>query len=226
MSTTTQKKESHSNTGDNVNETRGLTRDLELQPNTRRVLLASLGGSAIEWFDFFLYGTAAGLVFNKLFFPAADPLVSLLLAYLSFGLPFFIRPVGGIVFAHIGDRIGRKKTLILTLTLMGVGTTLIGLLPTYGMVGIVAPILLVVLRLVQGLGIGGEWGGAVLLAFEFAPHERKGFFASIPQAGPPIGMLLSNVRALKFADPCRIRTFASALRAKFTVASTTNSLHL
>ena len=179
------------NTGDNVNAVRGLTRDLGLQPNSRRVLLASLVGSAIEWFDFFLYGTAAGLVFNKLFFPAADPLVSLLLAYLSFALPFFIRPVGGIVFAHIGDRIGRKKTLILTLTLMGVGTTLIGLLPTYGMVGIVAPILLVVLRLVQGLGIGGEWGGAVLLAFEFAPHERKGFFASIPQAGPPIGMLLS-----------------------------------
>jgi len=161
------------------------------QGNTRRVLLASLVGSAIEWFDFFLYGTAAGLVFNKLFFPAADPVVSLLLAYLSFALPFFIRPLGGIVFAHIGDRIGRKKTLILTLTLMGVGTTLIGLLPTYGMVGVVAPVLLVVLRLVQGLGLGGEWGGAVLLAFEFAPHGRKGFFASIPQAGVPIGMLLS-----------------------------------
>ena len=106
------------------------------QSDTRRVLLASLVGSAIEWFDFFLYGTAAGLVFNKLFFPAADPLISLLLAYLSFAVPFFIRPLGGIVFAHIGDRIGRKKTLILTLTLMGVGTTLIGLLPTYGMVGL------------------------------------------------------------------------------------------
>src|ERR1700757_39325 len=148
---------------------------------TRRVLLASIVGSAIEWFDFFLYGTAAGLVFNKLFFPTADPLVSLLLAYLSFALPFFIRPVGGIVFAHIGDRIGRKKTLILTLMLMGSGTTLIGLLPTYGSIGIAAPIALVVLRLVQGFGLGGEWGGAVLLAFEYAPNKRKGLFGSIPQ---------------------------------------------
>src|SRR5215472_15124892 len=112
---------------------------MAVETNTRRVLLASLVGSAIEWFDFFLYGTAAGLVFNKLFFPAADPLVSLLLAYLSFALPFFIRPVGGIVFAHIGDRIGRKKTLIPTLTLMGVRTTLIGLLPTYNRVGVAAP---------------------------------------------------------------------------------------
>ena len=160
---------------------------------TRRVLLASIVGSAIEWFDFFLYGTAAGLVFNKLFFPTADPLVSLLLAYLSFALPFFIRPVGGIVFAHIGDRIGRKKTLILTLMLMGSGTTLIGLLPTYGSIGIAAPIALVALRLVQGFGLGGEWGGAVLLAFEYAPNKRKGLFGSIPQAGVPIGMLLSSL---------------------------------
>src|SRR5215469_4579519 len=109
----------------------------------RRVLIASLVGSSIEWFDFFLYGSAAGLVFNKLFFPAADPRISLLLSYVSFAVPFCIRPLGGIVFAHIGDRIGRKKTLILTLAFMGFGTTLIGLLPTYGMVGVVAPILLV-----------------------------------------------------------------------------------
>jgi len=161
--------------------------------DTRRVLLASLVGSAIEWFDFFLYGTATSLVFDALFFPTADPLVSLMLAYLSFALPFFIRPIGGIVFAHIGDRIGRKKTLILTLTLMGVGTTLIGLLPTYAMIGVTAPVLLMVLRLLQGLGLGGEWGGAVLLAFEFAPSERRGFFGSIPQAGIPFGMVLASV---------------------------------
>ena len=159
----------------------------------RRVLLASLIGSAIEWFDFFLYGAAAALVFNKLFFPAADPLVSLLLSYLSFALPFFIRPLGGVVFAHIGDRVGRKKTLVLTLSFMGIGTMLIGLLPTYNTVGITAPILLVTLRLIQGIGLGGEWGGAVLLAYEFAPPGREGFFGSIPQAGVTIGMVLSTL---------------------------------
>lgn len=159
----------------------------------RRVLLASLIGSAIEWFDFFLYGTAAALVFNKLFFPAADPLVSLLLSYLSFALPFFIRPLGGVVFAHIGDRVGRKKTLVLTLSFMGVGTMLIGFLPTYDAVGVTAPILLVALRLIQGIGLGGEWGGAVLLAYEFAPSGSEGFFGSIPQSGVTIGMLLSTL---------------------------------
>src|SRR5882672_2866390 len=164
-----------------------------LQGPARRVLLASLIGSAIEWFDFFLYGTAAALVFNKLFFPTADPLVSLLLSYLSFALPFFIRPLGGVVFAHIGDRVGRKKTLVLTLTFMGVGTMLIGLLPTYASVGVAAPILLVTLRLIQGIGLGGEWGGAVLLAFENAPPGRKGLFGSIPQSGVTIGMLLSTL---------------------------------
>lgn len=164
---------------------------LQTRAVTHRVLLASLVGSAIEWFDFFLYGTATGIIFNKLYFPAADPLVSLLLAYASFALPFLIRPIGGLVFAHIGDRIGRKKTLIVTLLLMGAGTTLIGLLPGYDSIGIAAPILLVTLRLVQGIGLGGEWGGAVLLAFEFAPAHRKGFFGSIPQAGVPFGMLLS-----------------------------------
>lgn len=158
----------------------------------RRVLTASLIGSAIEWFDFFLYGTAAALVFNKLFFVSGDPLVSLLLAYLSFGIPFFIRPLGGIVFAHIGDRVGRKRTLVMTLLLMGAGTTLIGILPTYETIGVLAPILLVLLRLIQGIGLGGEWGGAVLLAYESAPAARKGFFASVPQAGVTIGMMLST----------------------------------
>ncbi len=159
----------------------------------RRVLAASLVGSAIEWFDFFLYGSATAIVFNRLFFPAADPLVSLLLAYLSFALPFFIRPLGGIIFSHIGDRVGRKHTLVLTLALMGSGTTLIGFLPTYATIGAAAPIVLVLLRLIQGIGLGGEWGGAVLLAFEYAAPERRGLFGSIPQAGVPIGMLFSTL---------------------------------
>ncbi|GEN34029.1 MULTISPECIES: MFS transporter [Aneurinibacillus] len=158
-----------------------------------KALLASMVGSSIEWFDFFLYGSLASLVFNKLFFPSHDPVVGLLLSYLSFGLSFFIRPLGGIVFSHIGDKIGRKKTLILTLSLMGGATFLIGLLPDYNAIGIWAPILLVVLRLCQGLGIGGEWGGSVLLAVEYAKKENRGFFGSIPQLGVPIGMLLGTL---------------------------------
>jgi MFS family permease len=159
----------------------------------RRVLLASMVGSTIEWFDFFLYGSATAIVFNKLFFPSADPIVSLLLAYLSFALPFFIRPIGGIVFAHVGDRIGRKKTLVLTLSFMGGATMLIGCLPTSATIGVAAPMLLVSLRLVQGVGLGGEWGGAVLLAFEYAPEDRRGLFGSVPQSGVPFGMLLATL---------------------------------
>ena len=159
----------------------------------RRALVASLTGSSIEWFDYFLYGTAAALVFNKLFFPNFDPVVGLLLAYLSFSLTFFIRPIGGVLFAHIGDRIGRKKTLVITLSLMGGATVLIGCLPTYEHIGIWAPILLISLRVVQGLGIGGEWGGALLLAYEYAPAKRKGLFGSVPQVGVTIGMLLATM---------------------------------
>ncbi|UOQ92322.1 MHS family MFS transporter [Halobacillus shinanisalinarum] len=159
---------------------------------SRKVLIASLTGSSIEWFDYFLYGTVASLVFNELFFPSFDPLIGLLLAYASFSLTFFIRPLGGVIFAHIGDKIGRKKTLVLTLSLMGGATVLIGLLPTYAQVGVWAPILLITLRLIQGLGLGGEWGGALLLAVEYAPEEKKGFFGSIPQMGVPIGLLLGT----------------------------------
>ncbi|MBM7553523.1 MFS transporter [Thalassobacillus pellis] len=158
----------------------------------RKVLIASLTGSSIEWFDYFLYGTVASLVFNELFFPSFDPVIGLLLAYASFSLTFFIRPLGGIIFAHIGDKIGRKKTLVLTLSLMGGATVLIGLLPTYAQVGVWAPILLITLRLIQGLGLGGEWGGALLLAVEYAPDNKKGFFGSIPQMGVPIGLLLGT----------------------------------
>ncbi|MCL7705660.1 MFS transporter, partial [Enterobacter kobei] len=158
----------------------------------KKVLIASLTGSAIEWFDYFLYGTAAALVFNKIFFPMVDPVIGLILSYLSFSLTFFIRPIGGGLFAHIGDRIGRKKTLVLTLSLMGGATVMIGLLPTYEMIGMWAPALLILMRIIQGMGIGGEWGGALLLAYEYAPEKRKGFFGSIPQAGVTIGMLMAT----------------------------------
>ncbi|MGE7184001.1 MFS transporter [Peribacillus sp. NPDC006672] len=159
----------------------------------RRILVASLVGSSIEWFDYFLYGTVSALVFNQIFFVNEDPTIGLLLAYASFALAFFIRPFGGVIFSHIGDRIGRKKTLVLTLSLMGVATFGMGLLPTYQAVGIWAPILLITLRLVQGLGIGGEWGGALLLAVEYAPAEKRGLFGAIPQMGITIGMLLGTV---------------------------------
>ncbi|MGX4989850.1 MFS transporter [Enterobacter kobei] len=158
----------------------------------KKILIASLTGSAIEWFDYFLYGTAAALVFNKIFFPMVDPVIGLILSYLSFSLTFFIRPIGGVLFAHIGDRIGRKKTLVLTLSLMGGATVMIGLLPTYEMIGMWAPALLILMRIIQGMGIGGEWGGALLLAYEYAPDKRKGFFGSIPQAGVTIGMLMAT----------------------------------
>ena len=158
----------------------------------KKVLIASLTGSAIEWFDYFLYGTAAALVFNKIFFPMVDPVIGLILSYLSFSITFFIRPIGGVLFAHIGDRIGRKKTLVLTLSLMGGATVMIGLLPTYEMIGLWAPALLILMRIIQGMGIGGEWGGALLLAYEYAPEKRKGFFGSIPQAGVTIGMLMAT----------------------------------
>ncbi len=160
---------------------------------TRKVLTASLVGSSIEWFDYFLYGTMAALVFNQIFFVNEDPTVGLMLAYASFALSFFIRPFGGIIFSHIGDRIGRKKTLVITLSMMGFATFAMGLLPTYQAIGVAAPILLITLRLIQGLGIGGEWGGALLLATEYAPPERRGFFGSIPQMGVTIGMMMGTL---------------------------------
>jgi MFS family permease len=164
----------------------------KLDKKSKKILFASLLGSTIEFFDFFLYGTVAALVFNKLYFPNDDPFVSLLLAYASFGITFFIRPLGGLVFSHLGDKFGRKNTLVLSLLLMGVSTVCIGLLPTYSMIGLWAPILLVFFRLVQGIGLGGEWGGAILLAVESAPKERRGFFGSFPAMGIPLGMLLGT----------------------------------
>ncbi|HET8867754.1 MAG TPA: MFS transporter [Agrococcus sp.] len=157
-----------------------------------RVLLGSLSGSVIEWFDFLVYGTVAALVFNRIYFPTDDPFFSTMLAYASFSLTFFFRPVGGVIFAHIGDRIGRKKTLFLTLMLMGGGTVAIGLLPDFNAIGIWAPILLLVFRALQGIGIGGEWGGALLLAYEYAPKNRRGLYGAVPQMGISLGLLLAS----------------------------------
>jgi MFS family permease len=159
----------------------------------RRILFASLTGSTIEWFDFFLYGTASALVFAKEYFPNDNPTISLLLSYGSFAVSFLVRPFGGALFAHIGDRVGRKITLIYTLSLMGAGTVLIGLLPPYASIGLLAPALLILFRMVQGLGLGGEWGGAILLAVENAPTNRKGLYGSIPQIGVTAGLLLSTL---------------------------------
>ncbi|HEY7852095.1 MAG TPA: MFS transporter [Caulobacteraceae bacterium] len=157
----------------------------------RQVILASLIGTTIEWYDFFLYGTAAALVFNKLFFPNVDPLIGVLQAFLTYALGFAARPIGGVVFGHFGDRIGRKRLLMLSLVLMGASSALMGLLPTYGQVGVAAPILLASLRFVQGFAVGGEWGGAVLMAGEFGSAKRRGLWASWPQAGVPAGNLLA-----------------------------------
>lgn len=163
----------------------------------RRVVVASVIGATIEWYDFFLYGIVAGIVFNKLYFPADDPVVSTLLAYTTFAIGFVARPLGGVIFGHFGDKIGRKNMLVMTLMIMGIATVLIGLLPTYAQIGIAAPILLLLLRIAQGIGIGGEWGGAVLMAYEYAPQGKRGFYASLPQIGLAIGLCLaSGVTAL------------------------------
>ena len=158
----------------------------------RKVALASLVGSTIEWYDFFLYGVVAGLVFNQLYFPSDDPTISTLLAYATFAVGFVARPFGGLVFGHFGDKVGRKTMLVLTLLIMGGATVAIGLLPTYDQIGIAAPILLLLLRVLQGIGIGGEWGGAVLMAYEFAPPNKRGFYASIPQIGLSLGLALAS----------------------------------
>jgi len=159
----------------------------------RRALFGSAVGSIIEWYDYFLYGTMSAIVFGRLFFPSSDPLTSQLLALASFALAFLIRPVGGIVFAHMGDLIGRKKTLAITLTIMGLSTVLIGLLPTYAQIGAWSPVLLTLLRLLQGLALGGEWGGGVLLAVEYAPRNRRGFYGAVPQTGALLGLALGNI---------------------------------
>jgi MFS transporter, MHS family, shikimate and dehydroshikimate transport protein len=160
--------------------------------SVRLVALASLIGTTIEWYDFFLYGTAAALVFNRLFFPQVDALTGTLAAYGTYAVGFVARPLGGVIIGHYGDKVGRKSMLVLTLMIMGIATFLIGLLPTYEQIGPWAAVALVVLRLAQGFGVGGEWGGAVLMAVEHAPAGRRGFYGSWPQIGVPAGLLLST----------------------------------
>jgi MFS transporter, MHS family, shikimate and dehydroshikimate transport protein len=158
----------------------------------RRVMMASAVGSALEWYDFFLYGTASALVFSELFFPKLDPNMGVLASFATFGVGFFARPFGGLVFGHLGDKIGRKPVLVFTLLLVGGGTFLIGLLPTYDSIGIWAPILLVVLRLVQGFGAGAEYGGAVILAVEYAPPGKRGLYGAFAPIGVTLGILLAQ----------------------------------
>ncbi|HAQ59250.1 MAG TPA: MFS transporter [Microbacterium sp.] len=173
-----------------------MTDPLDQAPATKKevrtVIASSVVGTTVEWYDFFLYGTAAGIVFNKLYFPSEDPLVGTLLAFATFAVGFVARPVGGLIFGHIGDRVGRKKTLVATMLIMGVATMLIGLVPTYDAIGAAAPVLLVLLRLAQGIAIGGEWGGAVLMAVEYSPPGKRGLYGSLPQVGLALGLLLGT----------------------------------
>lgn len=164
------------------------------QPHTpiAKVVAGSMLGTTVEWYDYFLYGVAAALVFPAVFFPESDDATGTLLSLGTFAVGFVARPVGGLVFGHYGDKIGRKKLLVLSLMMMGVSTFAIGLLPGYATIGIAAPLLLVVLRLVQGFALGGEWGGAVLIVSEHGRPEHRGFWASWPQAGAPAGQLLAN----------------------------------
>ena len=155
--------------------------------SVRKVIVASLIGTSLEWYDFFIYGTAAALVFNKIFFPTFEPLVGTLLAFTTYAVGFIARPLGGLIFGHYGDRIGRKNVLVVTLLLMGIATFAIGLMPSYATIGVWAPILLVALRFVQGLGLGGEWGGAVLMTLESGDPNRRGLNASGHRSAFPSG---------------------------------------
>src|SRR5579872_2760730 len=169
------------------------------EASMKKVALASFVGALLEWYDFFLFGTASAIVFGPLFFPGEVKLSGLMGAFTIFGVGFLARPLGGIVFGHIGDRIGRKAGLIMTLTMTGLGTFLIGLLPTYKAVGVAAPVLLLILRLVQAFGLGGEYAGAALITIEHAPDSRRGFWGGVPQAAAPAGVLLSTA-AFAVAD--------------------------
>jgi MFS family permease len=167
--------------------------DDKSKSNMQKVALTALAGTSIEWYDFFLYGAAAALIFPTAFFGEATPSTALILSLLTFAAGFIARPIGGIIFGHYGDRVGRKKTLVMALILMGVSSTLIGLLPTYAMIGITAPILLTSLRFAQGLAIGGQWGGAMLLVTESAPSNQRGYYGAFAQAGAPVGVILANL---------------------------------
>lgn len=174
----------------------------------RRVGAASLIGTTIEWYDYFVFGSAAALVFGQLFFPTVDPLTGTLASFATFAVGFIARPIGGIVMGHFGDRVGRKSMLVTSMMMMGVATVLIGLLPTYETIGIAAPILLVLLRLIQGFGVGGEWGGAVLMAVEYAPPKRRAVFGALPQMGLPAGVILANLAFIFAAQEFAPEEFA------------------
>ncbi len=167
---------------------------------SRRVSFASLIGTAIEWYDFYLFGIASALFFNVLFFPKISPIAGIMAAYATYAVGFFARPLGGVIFGHFGDRLSRKKMLITTLTMMGTSTSLIGLLPTYKTIGIFAPILLVLLRCIQGIAVGGEWAGAVVMSAEVSREKERGFYSSWPNSGAPLGLLISLIVFLIFSS--------------------------
>ncbi|MGW8765913.1 MFS transporter [Streptomyces sp. NPDC055815] len=178
------------------------------QRHLRRVVTASFVGTAVEWYDYFIYGTAAALVFGPQFFPQFSPAAGTLASFATYTVGFLARPLGGVVMGHFGDRIGRKAMLVLSLTMMGLATTCIGLLPSYEAIGIWAPVLLVLLRLIQGLGVGGEWGGAALMAVEHAPPGKRGFYGGFPQMGVPGGLILANVVFLAVSNVAGPSAFA------------------
>jgi len=178
------------------------------EQNMRKVAMTSLAGTSIEWYDFFIYGTAAALVFPSLFFPPdMPPMVGLIAAFSTFAVGFLARPIGGIFFGHFGDKYGRKKALVTALLMMGVATTAIGLLPTYALMGAAAPVVLTLLRFVQGLAVGGQWGGAMLLVTENAPANKRGFYGAFAQAGAPIGIILANLAFLAVSALCNDEQF-------------------
>src|SRR5438445_9995360 len=183
-----------------VDSTTGILSDPEHRRQLRRAVIASTIGTTIEWYDFLLYSIVTGLVFAKLFFPASDPLVGAMQAYAIFFVGFIARPVGAAIFGHWGDRIGRKATLIATLLVTGLATMAVGLVPTYESIGIWGAVLLVIIRLIQGIGVGGEWGGSVLLAMEWArTNKNRGLLAAWPQFGGPAGLFLANLAVLFFS---------------------------
>ena len=171
----------------------GAENEEQLESSMRKVAITALAGTSIEWYDFFLYATAAALVFPSVFFSEFSPTTALIMSFLTFSAGFIARPVGGILFAHFGDRIGRKRSLVIALMVMGVASTLIGLLPTYATIGVAAPIMLTLLRFIQGLAIGGQWGGAMLLVTESAPADQRGWYGAYAQAGAPVGVILANL---------------------------------
>jgi MHS family shikimate/dehydroshikimate transporter-like MFS transporter len=192
--------------------------DTGQRSHIRQVAFASFIGTAIEWYDFFLYGTTAALVFPKLFFPAFSPPAATLASFATFGVAFFARPIGGVVFGHFGDRIGRKSMLVITLLLMGGATFLIGLVPTFEQIGSFAPALLIVLRFLQGFAVGGEWGGATLMVVEHAPEKSRNFYASWPQTGAAVGSILSTAVFAMFSSLPDVQFFSWGWRVPFLLS--------